>query len=444
MKNLILGISLIAFSASAYAEKVKKPVKQPAVQQECVKPVEAPKAIESKALAFQFTGETSVNHYVFQMKQREANGGKGRGNHLAVEDSLLNFEVLGSHKGHDFGYLIGVTGNAERGENPIKENRVKVKGCWGTIVAGDTKSASDFMAVDTLAFTGGTGGVLGNYKGVINETTGTILKTDLLDKLTPKDETKVIYVSPSVYGFQVGYTYIPDGAHKGEQKLTSHSPSSNGIRTIFEDKRLSGQNFHEMVVKYKITPSDKWKVDTSGSVIFGKMRNLRSDFAALVNAERATHGIVEESVERRNLSAYAMGLVVSYDRFSIGTEFVNNRKSGQLKILQDATLGKVWTFGAGYADELNKISLVCFNSKRNLGKFENNNFGYAKARNYALTIDRQILPGLTLYAEGVLINLKNSNKHDLNHWSKTLNGFADEIVHSNKGKVLTTGTRIRF
>ena len=72
-------------------------------------------------------------------------------------------------------------------------------------------------------------------------------------------------------------------------------------------------------------------------------------------------------------------------------------------------MGKVWTIGAGYSDQLNKVSLTYFNSKRNLGKIENIKFGNAKAENIALTFDRQILPGLTLYAEGLLLNHKNSS-----------------------------------
>ena len=267
------------------------------------------------------------------MKQKNENGGKGRGNHLAVEDSLLNFDVSSTYANHEFGYLIGITGNAEKGENPIKENRIKVKGAWGTILVGDTKSPSDFMAVDTSYFVGGTGGVIGNYRGVINETTGAILKTDLLDALSPKDQTKIIYVSPNFYGFQAGYAYIPDGSHKGEQKLASHSPHSHGIKTLNGDKRLSGENFHEMALKYKITPAEKFSIDCSGTVVFGKMRNLKTDFSQQLLVKRNKHNLTNsDSIERKDLCSYAGGLVVSYNGFSIGSEFVNNGKSAQLKI----------------------------------------------------------------------------------------------------------------
>ena len=445
MKKLILGVSLLAFCTAAHAEQVQMSSKKP-IQKDCIKPVETVKVKEFKSdsINFKITGETSANHYVFGMKQKNENGGKGRGNHLAVEDSLLNFDVSSSYANHEFGYLIGITGNAEKGENPIKENRIKVKGAWGTILVGDTKSPSDFMAVDTSYFVGGTGGVLGNYRGVINESTGTILKTDLLDVLSPKDQTKIIYVSPNFYGFQAGYAYIPDGSHKGEQKLASHSPHSHGIKTL-ADKRLSGQNFHEMVLKYKITPAEKFNIDFSGSTIFGKMRNLDANFSRKVYAKRDKHNLTaSDSIDRNDLCSFATGLVVSYNGFSIGSEFVNNGKSAQLKILDGANMGKVWTIGAGYADQLNKISLTYFNSKRNLGKIEDIKFGNAKAENIALTFDRQILPGMTLYAEGLLLNHKNSSDKNVKHWSKHMNGFSDEVIHSNKGKVITTGTRLKF
>lgn len=445
MKKFLLGISILAFSTAANCATKKS------IQTESKKPIEIAKSIKSeqaqksKSLSCKLSGETSANHYVFKMNRKEENDGKGRGNHLAVEDSLINFEVLGNHLNHDFGYLIGVTGNAEKGNNPIKENRVMVKGFWGTLLAGDTKGVSDILAVDTLYFAGGTGGVLGNYKGVINETTGSILRTDLLDKLTPKDETKIVYLSPNFNGFQLGYSYTPDGSHRGEQKLASHSPTSYGIKTIYDDKKLSGENFHEFALKYKVTPHNDWKIDCSATAIFGKMRNLKSEFADLVNYERTFHGITNnDSIKRNNLSAYAGGLVISYKNFSIGSEIVNNRKSGQLKILDKANLGKIWTFGVGYNDDLNKVSLVYFKSKRKLGKIEDIDFGNAKANNLALTYDRQILSGMTLYVEGLLVNLKNQNNNNMYHWSRTMNGFSDDIVKSNKGKILTTGTRIKF
>lgn len=452
MKKLILGVSLLAFCTAAHSEQVQKPCKNP-IEKENVKPVETIKVKEFKtdSINFKITGETSANHYVFNMTQKNQNDGKGRGNHLAVEDSLLNFDVSSTYANHEFGYLIGITGNAEKGENPIKENRIKVKGAWGTILVGDTKSPSDFMAVDTSYFVGGTGGVLGNYRGVINETTGVILKTDLLDALSPKDQTKIIYVSPNFYGFQAGYAYIPDGSHKGEQKLASHSPHSHGIKTL-ADKRLSGQNFHEMVLKYKITPAEKFNIDFSGSTIFGKMRNLngkmrnsKDNFAQELHAYRIKNHLTHSmSIERNDLFSYAGGLVVSYNGFSIGSEFVNNGKSAQLKILEGGNMGKVWTIGAGYSDQLNKVSLTYFNSKRSLGKIENHNFGNAKAENFALTFDRQILPGMTLYAEGLLLNHKNSSNDNVKHWSKHMNGFSDVLIYSNKGKVITTGTRLKF
>jgi hypothetical protein len=440
MKNLILGISVLSFSSLAYCNHT---VEKKNIALE--KPIASQPIQESKPLTIKLWGETSTNHYTFNMRRKEENQGKGRGSHLAVEDSRLNFDVSGIYNNHEFGYLIGLTGNAAHGHNPIEENRIKVKSFWGTILAGDTKSPSDFMSVDTLYFAGGTGGVLGNFKNVINETTGAVLSTDLLHKLTPKDQTKVIYVSPNYYGFQVAYSYIPDGSHKGEQKLASHSPSTSGIKTIHEDKRLSGQNFHELALKFHTNKTDTFNIAFSGTVIFGKMRDLKSDFSSLLQQHRLMSGITtSDSIKRHNLCSYATGIVFMHNGFSFGGEFLNNRKSGQLKILQNANLGKVWTIGTGFSDNVNKISFVYFNSKRNLGRINTINFGHAKANNLAFTYDRRILSGMTIFAEGILLNLKNSNHRNLNHWNKALNGFSDDVVHSNRGKILVTGGRINF
>jgi hypothetical protein len=441
MKKLILGISIIAFTTSVYGDAAESNQSNaPTAEKKEIKKVE-----ESNALGFKIFGETSTNHYVHSMKRRNENEGKGRGNHLAVEDSRINIEVKGNYLDHEIGFLIGITGNASEGNNPIEENRIKIKGNWGTILAGDTKSASDFMNADTSYFSGGTGGVLGNYKNVINETTGAILSTDLLHKFTPKDQTKLIYVSPNIYGFQAAYNYIPDGAHKGEQKLMTHSPTSAGMATISSDKKLSGQNLHEFVVKFKKKDFYNVNIDWSAAFITGKMRNLQNSFAMICQKERVQRGLTTDaSVERHNLSSYSTGLVLSYNGFSIGSEYVDNRNSGQLKILNKANLGKIWTLGIGYNDDINNISLVYLNSKRHLGKFEETHFGHARADNYALTYDRRIVPGFTLYAEGLLVNHRNSNQSNLQDWHTAFNGFDGDVVHSNKGKILITGARINF
>lgn len=438
MKKLILGISFLALTTGAYCDGAQiKPREQKVVK-------EVVKLNESTPLALKISGMTSVNHYVHDMRCRNENEGKGRGTHLAVEDSRINFEVTGNYSQHEIGYLIGIAGNAEHGKNPIEENRIKIKGNWGTILAGDTRSASDFMVADTTHFSGGTGGVLGNYKGVINEPTGVILSTDLLHKMSPKDQTKIIYVTPNAYGFQASYTYIPDGSHKGEQPLMSHSPKSHGMAAV-DGNKFAGQNLHEFVLKYQTKDFYGIQVDWSGAFIVGKIRNHQNVYALLNQVKRQKMGLTtKESIERRDLSAYSTGIVFHYKGFSLGSELLNNRKSGQLKILEGANYGKVWTIGAGYRDDMNKYSVVYFNSKRNLGKYQDFHFGHAKSNNFALTYDRLIVPGLTMYAEGLFLNLKNSNRKNLKHWHTTFNGFDGDVTRSNKGKVLTTGARINF
>lgn len=408
---------------------------------------EAAEKAPKKGLGLEISGTTSTNYYLFETKVREPNGGKGRGTHLAVDDSRLNFEIFGKASdclgGLEYSFLIGFSGDAEVGNNPVLEDRIKLKGEWGTFLAGDTRGVTDFMAVGTFYFLGATGGILGNYKEVINETTGSIVRDDLLNRFTPKDQTKVIYVTPRVYGIQAGYSFTPDGSHKGEQDLASHTPFSSGVKAVAGGARFAGVNFHEFAVNYKDSYMTCVDVSLSATGILGKMRDLRRSLQGVAVVNQANYPF-----PRRHMKAFALGAVIEYAGFSIGGEFLNNLKSGQLTALKESDLGKVYSIGIGYKKDCNAVSLAYMHTKRKLGRLPTTtgdiDFGNTKADNASVTFDHELAPGLAYYAEGVLFKMHASQPGNLDNWNVTQNGFGDPTIGPNRGQVVITGMRIKF
>jgi hypothetical protein len=411
----------------------------------------------SKGLGLEISGTTSTNFYAFETKRREENRGKGRGTHLAVDDSRINFEVFGKAPpqclgGLEYSFLIGISGNAEHEENPIQENRIKLKGEWGTFLAGDTRGVTDFMAVGTFFFVGGTGGFLGDYRAVINETTGIIIRDDLLNRFTPKDQTKVIYVTPRIYGIQAGYSYTPDGSHKGEQHLHSHTPTTSGPRSIVSGVRFAGVQFHEFALNYKNTFANCLDVSLSATGIVGRMRDLRR---TLINSNQVNQ--VNAPFPRRHMKAYALGAVVKCAGFSIGGEFLDNLHSAQMTAIKHSNLGKVYTIGVGYEIECDAVSLSYMYTERKLGhiktaqKVDNVitpkrfiDFGKTKFDAVAVTGDHELAPGLTAYAEAVIFRMRATQPGNLFNWNVTQNGFGDTTIGPNRGHVIITGARIKF
>lgn len=389
--------------------------------------------ITEKAPTLQISGEMSSNFYVFKTKKREENGGKGRGTHIALDDSRLNFEAAGSVPALDYSLLIGVSGNTEEGENPIQEARLKFVSRAGSLLLGNHRGPTDFMAVGAFSTSAssGTGGVYGNYKAVINETSGVVIRDDLAlsGKLqSPKDMTKVTYVTPRVFGIQVGYAYTPDGLHRGEAKLKTYT-TDVGV--------VGANNIHELGVNWKHDFQCGLSAALSLTGLTGKSRDER----------RISNSARDASLfpfKRHNPKAYAVGMTLKYQGFEIGGEYLDNRKSGVLKGFTHADGGKVYTAGIGYTFGLNTIGLTYLHSKHKLGQHGGIDFGNVKADVGAVVLERQFYTGLSGYVEGVAFKYKATNEAKLATWHTTKNALKGTSVGNNRGTVTTLGMKMKF
>lgn len=380
---------------------------------------------EAKTPGLEISGGTSFNAYAFKNKRRQENNGKGRGTHFGVDDSRINFLVFGKAgpelNGLEYSALLGMTGNMEDGTTAIEENWVQLKNRWGTLRAGGHRGVTDFMAVGAFNFLGATGGILGNYKAVVNETSGAVIRDDL--KGVAKDQNKITYVTPRYHGVQVGYSYTPDGNQKGEAKLaTSAALKSGKVVPV-------GSNIHEFGINYKKTFENSFGVEASATSVMGRAKN--------------TKGL--DTYGRRNINSYALGLVFTYKGFSLGGEYLDNGKSLEWKNLTGNDAGKVYTIGTGYSWDRHAVTLAHLYSKRKLGRSKTGavDYGHTKSNVTSVTYDYKVAPGLKLYGEALTFNYRAKNDTLAKQWH-TDSKAKDDAVGSNNGHALIGGIAIAF
>lgn len=439
MSNLLTGASVLVLSLMVSGPQAYAAVAADGTREQKTTNVEgkglevsgditATDASESKGPGLEISGGTSFNTYIFKQRQRESNGGSGRGTHFASDDSRINFEVLGKAgprlDGLEYSFLIGMTGNTEAGKTSIEENRIKLKHRYGTVLAGVHRGVTDFMAVGAFTFHAGTGNVLGNHSNVIAATTGVVVKDNPAGH--GKDRTKITYVTPRFAGFQAGYSFTPDGEQSGEKNLATKTKASGGVVTA------AGQHLHEIGANFK--------KDFVGG--FG----LKLSTTALFGRAKSTASTVTQSY--KDIASYALGFVMNYAGFSLGGEYLNNGKSLELKGLKDSDAGRVYNIGLGYAQGRHAVSLGYLYSKRKLGKntlLNNDDYGQTTGKVGALSYDYKLAKGLKVYAEGVAFNYKTSSTTQAGNWATATSGAAtNSATPSNNGHAVMLGTAISF
>jgi len=390
--------------------------------------------------SLRFSGETSVNYYGFKQSVREGNGGKGNGHHMEVADSRLNVDIFGKTEyfgGIEYSALLGLSGNPDNGN--VQENRLKFKNEWGTLIAGDTRGVDDFMAVGAFAVMGATGGFAGNYTSVLNQTTGTVITTDLAG--APKDSTKVIYVTPRISGVQAGITFTPSTGHEGDQKLKTVSPSV--AKSLPFDKNQVG-----LGINFKETFTNGLDVRLSATSLFGKTQ-APTRLKVAENTVPATF---------KNTQSYALGAQFGYHDWVIGGEFIDNGKSqvgrqdfstGLSRPATGGNAGKVYSVALGYTFGKHKVAVGYLESTRNL---QSGFSSKAKAKVYSATWDRKIAPGLGIYAginhadmktASEAVAAQNALKSNASDLGLSASDIADG-VGNNRATTVEGGVKLKF
>ncbi len=405
--------------------------------------------VEGKTPRLQLSGELSPQFHFLKNKKREANNGKGFGQHLAIEDSRVNFDVLGKTDalgGLEYGFLAGMALDTNESNN-IEEARISLKNQLGTVIIGDTRGVDDFMAVGPWKVMGGTGGgIYGNMTSSYQPTSGVRFSGDLVN--TPKDATKINYITPRYAGFQAGITYTPNSAHDGSAKLFSHSNSGRVTQHFFPaqpfDQRQVG-----MGVNYKNTFQNGLNVQVSLTGLYGHTKSGARKEAGAVksyipNAATVTNtNLLFTPAKIHRTKAYAVGGLLGWQGFKVAGEYINNGKSGEARALKGNNAGKVYSSALGYSWSIHSVAAGYTHTTRKLGT----GFKRAKADVYTLTYDHTFAPGLEGFVEGNFAKQKTDAKYV--NFVKTVKGDKDfakanDAVGNSNTKAVIIGSRIRF
>ncbi|MCA3365144.1 MAG: porin, partial [Roseomonas sp.] len=144
------------------------------------------------------------------------------------------------------------------------------------------------------------------------------------------DATKIIYLSPQFFGFDVGFSYAPQN-FEGERPDV---PTSN---QVFQRDRTGVMNAMAGIIRYRGTFGD-----------FG----VRASFAGLkADAPQVTGTSLERTAPRnQNLTMYSAGLLVAAYGFQLGGEYAWGNYSGQMTGTINPKLDSSdhWILGATY------------------------------------------------------------------------------------------------
>ncbi|MBN9343039.1 MAG: hypothetical protein BGO76_02205 [Caedibacter sp. 38-128] len=409
---------------------------------------QASAAIEGQTPRLQISGELSPQFHVLKNKKREENKGKGFGQHLAIEDSRVNFDVLGktdAFGGLEYGFLAGMALDTNESNN-IEETRISLKNAYGTVMVGDTRGVDDFMAVGPWKVMGGTGGgIYGNMTSTYQPTSGVRFSGDLVG--TPKDATKINYITPRFAGFQAGITYTPHSAHDGAAKLFSHTNGGRVTQHFFGAQPYD-QSQVGLGVNYKNTFQNGLNVQVSFTGLYGHTKTGRrlqpGEFKAyLPDSTNAFNFVPSFTSKVRNTKAFAVGTVFGFQGWQIGGEYINNGKSGEPRALHGSDAGRVYSGAIGYSWKINSLAAGYAHTARKLGT----GFSKAKADVYTLTYDHKLAPGLEVFVEGNFAKQKTDAKYvNFVKNVKADRNFdkANDAVGNSNTKAAIIGSRIRF
>lgn len=399
------------------------------------------------------SGGASGVYHAYNNKKGDARGEKGYGTAFVMDDSSLSFQASGrmpeGWTGQTFfDWMMTITGNTAETQN-VETNRIRLKGRWGTVLLGNYQGVENFMARGAFGVAGGSGGFDGHFKMTTSRPSGLLLTTDLVG--ATKYSTKISYVTPRFNGFQGGFTFTPNSEHKGAGTLgTPHNRTSTKKPQDAFD--LSSWAFG---LNYINKLNDDLAVALSATSIIGTTKSpagngLRSDnlFTAY------------QTAPRHNTMSYALGAVVNYQAFDLGIEWINNGKSQQVKnaanvlaagaangtpyagVIGEFNAGQVFSVAGAYNFGHNKVSYSFFKSTR---KFNGLN---TTGNVHALAYDRAIAPGFSVFAEGVLFDLKANARSAAFQDNLRANSGADSGVSSglqaNDGRTLMLGAITKF
>jgi predicted porin len=266
-----------------------------------------------------------------------------------------------------------------------------------------------------------------------------------------KNATKVMYLTPRVGGFQFGVSYTPSTNHVGEARMnTAFSQTRKPFQVFDINSRVLGVNYlHEF--------RDGLIMNLSAAHLSGNTRSERADRFLLL---------------RNSTNSWDCGAVFALGRWSLGTEYIWNGRSGRLKnnisaiapSIRQTGLGGVYSFpvksyealsagkyysvnsGIAYTEGDVGVSFSYFYTRKNTGIVSS--FGSPSSRSvgraWAISTEYNLAPGFCPYLEGAVYRMSNPDWPYLPVAVSNLTGLEVTAVPSNKARMVLAGIKVQF
>ena len=377
------------------------------------------------------SGSSSLNLHLFRNKERNTDGGTGRGHRLAIESSKINFEAEGRAEEFDYGLKIEFSGQSNESFS-VSENRLKIKGPWGTLYGGDTFGPENKSAYGGHRLMGATGGWDGKMSRTMVAATGSFIKSDMVGYTSTK--TKLIYYTPRYSGFQFGLAFTPDGNHKGDAYLGTSSQGAKhgnpyGKNTVVTSLTYEKTFANDLMMMLSLT-------NLSGKGIPGDVN----------------------STKVKDLCAWGIGGQTYWRGLSFGGEYMDGGRSYvNTSDFEGNNAGKKYNLAAGYTFGKHRVALGYYHFKLKNGRIKQspqNTFstlpsgsplGSSTAEVVSVTYDRSIVPGLQVYGEANYYDTRTTaNRLKAQTSLRTINSNYDKGFASNHGHSVIVGTKLSF
>lgn len=299
----------------------------------------------------------------------------------------------------------------------------------GTFMIGDVNGVEKTMMYTGMDVIGGLGGPGGtDFSKVINTPVG----VDYNSSIAPSEDTasKIVYISPNVNGFQIGFSFTPNTGNYG-RLASSRSFNSSGT--------LTGGG----------TSSSRYGVDHfAGALSYNTAVNNDLNVGVYLAGTTAHAKPAQiDPAKVRNENMWQIGTLIDYRNWQFGATYFDKGNSYMRADRTGFSNTKGYNAGVGYnlAHHTN-VAAGYTHTQRGVQN------GKAQADIATLTLDHVVAPGLVLFTEVDHMKLRTTPGQLALANSTGSNALTSADIYdnypatnkNNEATVLAIGTKIRF
>jgi predicted porin len=338
------------------------------------------------------------------------------GPRIAGGEANIAFKIKGQLKnGTKYGAVIDV--DTVKGDTGVdKMYLLFERDNVGTVHIGNVKGPEATMLCGGQQLIGGTCGVDGTITKDMDYATGVISPIYVVGYTNKA--TKVVYYTPTIYGFQFGFAYTPDTKHVGHEDRNrntgdSHVGNDKGLFVKGKDdkERPSGKDHISLALKHQHAFPNGF--GTKIAVVY-----LRDNIRKVKTHHHTVEEKTETEVPLRNTSSYHVTATASYKQIEVGCGYLNNGKSrlptkeahsndriGGFIAQADSNSGSAWNIGARYTLGDWRFAAVYHSTSRKVTTDQK-----TRGHMFTVTAEYKVCDGLLLFAELDNVNTRSCDK----------------------------------